>query len=75
MKLATTDSLLQQQVAEAPDAILQTAGESVSKAISNPSRPKTAFVIGLLLMLGLAIGSAISLWLERDKWWPAFFRY
>jgi uncharacterized protein involved in exopolysaccharide biosynthesis len=75
MTLAATDGLLKEQLSETPDAILQTAGESVTKAISNPSRPKTTFVIGLMLLLGFGIGIVVSLWLERDRWWPALSCY
>ena len=75
MKLAATDGLLKEQLSEAPEAILQAAGENATKAIPNPSSRKPAFVIGLLMLVGLVIGIGVSLWLERDGWWQAFSRY
>jgi len=75
MKLAATDTLLKAQLSEAPEAILQAAGENVTQATSHPSSPRPVFVIGLLLLIGLVIGIGASLWLERDRWWPAFSRY
>jgi uncharacterized protein involved in exopolysaccharide biosynthesis len=75
MTLVTTDGLLKQQLSEAPEAILQTAGENVTKAIAAPSGPHSSLVIGLLLVLGLVVGAGVALALERGRWWRAFYRY
>ena len=75
MRLAGTDDLLKEQLSEAPAVILQTAGENVTKAISAPSGPKRRFVIGLLLFVGLAVGIAVALWLERGRWAEPYFRH
>ena len=74
MRLAATDDLLKEQLNETPEAILKAAGENITKAISDSSSPKPAFVIGLLLLVGLASNIGVGLWLERDRWWPAFSR-
>jgi uncharacterized protein involved in exopolysaccharide biosynthesis len=65
MRLAATDELLKEQLNEGQEAILQAAGENVTKATSFPSSRK--FVIGLFLLSGLAIGVGIALWLERGR--------
>jgi uncharacterized protein involved in exopolysaccharide biosynthesis len=75
MKLAATNGLLKDQLSEAPEAVVQAAGENVTQATSHPSSPRTVFVIGLLLLIGLVIGICASLWLEHDRWWQAFSRY
>jgi uncharacterized protein involved in exopolysaccharide biosynthesis len=75
IRLAAFDELLKDQLSEMPDAILLSAGENVTKAISTPSSPKPLFVLGLLLFIGLLIGSGIALWLERHRGWGAFTRY
>jgi uncharacterized protein involved in exopolysaccharide biosynthesis len=68
MRLATIDALLEEQLNKSQQAILQTAGENVTLATSNPSSP-TIVVICLVLLAGLAISVAVALWLERDRWW------
>ena len=75
MRLAATDDLLKEQLSEAPEVILQAAGENVTKAIAAPSSPKPPFVIGLLLLVGLVVGIAVALWLERSRWAEAFSHY
>lgn len=75
ISVAATDDLLKEQLSENPDAILQAAGENVTKAIATPSSPNPPFVIGLLLLLGLAAGTGLALWLERGRWWTTFSRY
>jgi uncharacterized protein involved in exopolysaccharide biosynthesis len=75
MQLADTDDLLKEELSESPEAILQAAGENVTKAIATPSSPHPTFVIGLLLLVGFAIGIGGALWLERDRWWGAFSQY
>lgn len=74
-RVTATDDLLKAQLSEAPDAILQAAGENVTKAIAAPSSPNPPFVIGFLLLVGLAIGAGVALWLERGRWWGTFSRY
>jgi uncharacterized protein involved in exopolysaccharide biosynthesis len=75
MRLAATDDLLKEQLSEAPEVILQTAGENVTKAIAARSSPKPPLVIGLLLLVGLVVGIAVALWLERSRQAEAFSRY
>jgi uncharacterized protein involved in exopolysaccharide biosynthesis len=72
MRLAALDGLLKDEVSETSEAILLRAGENVTKAISTRSSPKPLFVLGLLLFIGLLIGSTAALWLERHRWWKAF---
>ena len=74
MRLAATDNLLKKQLSEAPEVILQTAGENVTKATAAPSSPST-FVIGLFLLVGLVVGIGVALWLERSRWAEAFHHY
>ena len=71
-QLSTTDDLLQQQMHETPEAILQGAGENVTKAIASPAGPTPLFVVDLFLLLGLMVGVGAALWLERRRWWQAF---
>ena len=69
--LAATDDLLKEQLNQAPEAVLQAAGENVTEArAAVPSSPKS-FVIGLFLLVGLCVGFGVALWLERDRWWVA----
>lgn len=68
MRLATTEELLKEQLTEAPDTIIQTAGENVTKAITASPVSRT-FVIYLLLLCSLTIGIGVALWLERGNWW------
>jgi len=73
MRLAATQDLLKEQLSEAPEVILQTAGENVTQAIAVTSSPNTRFVIGLLLMVGLTAGIGVALLLERGRWWWAHY--
>ena len=75
MRLVAIDKLLKEQLSEAPEVLLQAAGENVTKAIAVPSWPKPRFVIGLFLLVGLVVGIAVALWLERSGWTEAFSRY
>ena len=50
MRLVATDNLLKEQLSEAPEALLQAAGENITKAIAAPSSPKPRFVISLLIL-------------------------
>ena len=70
MRLAATDDLLKKQLSEAPEVLLQAAGESVTKATAATTarRPNPRFVIGLLLLVGLVVGIAVALRLERGRW-------
>ena len=67
MRLVATDDLLKEQLNETPEVILKAAGENITKAISAPSSPIPAFVIGLLLLVGLVSSIAVGLWLERNQ--------
>jgi hypothetical protein len=75
LRLIALDDLIKKQFSEAPKVLLQDAGENVTKAIAVPSRPKPRLVIGLLLFVGLVVGVAVALWLERNRWGEAFSRY
>ena len=77
MRLAATDDLLKKQLSEAPEVLLQAAGESVTKATAATTarRPNPLFVIGLLLLVGLVVGIAVALRLERGSWAEAFHHY
>lgn len=68
-QLSATNDALEKQMNESREAILQAAGENVTKAVAGPSGPRPIFVVGLILIFGLLIGVATSLWLERSKWW------
>jgi hypothetical protein len=72
MQLAATDDLLKNKLSEASEAILEAAGENVTRAIVVPSSLILSFLIGLL---GLAIGTGVALWLERGRWWKTFSQY
>ena len=77
MRLAATDNLLKKQLSEVPEVLLQTAGESVTKATAATTarRPNPRFVIGLLLLVGLVVGITVALRLERRRWAEAFHHY
>jgi uncharacterized protein involved in exopolysaccharide biosynthesis len=77
MRVAATDDLLRKQLSETPEALLNTAGESVSKAIAATTarRPNPRIVIGLFLCVGLVAGVAVALRLERRRWGEAFSHY
>jgi uncharacterized protein involved in exopolysaccharide biosynthesis len=68
-RVATADDLLKKQLNEGPDAILQSAGENVTRAIASPSNPNPPFVVALFLVLGLTLGAAGVLWRDRKSWW------
>ena len=74
MRLAAMDDLSKEQLREAPEGILQNAGENVTKAIAARSSPKPPLVIGLLLVVGLVVGIAVALRLERSRWAEAPLR-
>jgi uncharacterized protein involved in exopolysaccharide biosynthesis len=71
-QLATMNDSLKRQTSESPEAILQTAGENVTKATAAPSNPHPLRVVGLFLFVSLLIGTGVSLWLERDRVSGAF---
>ena len=73
--VAAFDDLMKGQLDTTPESILQAAGENVTKAIVGPAGPKTHFVIGLSLLIGLMFGVGTVLWLERNRWWAAFSQY
>ena len=77
MQLTATDDLLKKQLSEAPEVLLQAAGESVTKATAATTarRPNPLFVIGLLLVVGLMVSIAVALTLERRRWVEAFHHY
>jgi uncharacterized protein involved in exopolysaccharide biosynthesis len=75
MQLAATDDLLKKQLSEAPEVLLQNAGENITKAIAVSSWPNPLLVISLLLLLGLVVGIAVALRLERSRWAEAFSHY
>jgi uncharacterized protein involved in exopolysaccharide biosynthesis len=75
LRLASIDQLVRDQLAAAPEAVLNAAGESVTAARAAPSGPRPALVIALSFVLGLLISVAVALWLEGGKWWGAFSRY
>ena len=66
MRLAATDGLIKQELSKGQEAILQAAGENVTKATSFPSSRR--FLIGLFLLGGLAMSVGVALWLERGRW-------
>jgi uncharacterized protein involved in exopolysaccharide biosynthesis len=75
MRLAAADEQLKSQLGESPDAIRQNVGENVTMAIAAPAKPKMPLVIGLLLLVGLSLGAAAALWLERQRWADGFLRF
>jgi uncharacterized protein involved in exopolysaccharide biosynthesis len=75
LRLASIDQLVRDQLAAAPEAVLNAAGESVTAARAAPSGPRPTLVIALSFVLGLLISVAVALWLEGGKWWGAFSRY
>ncbi len=74
-RLEATDGAMKQELAQSSEEVLQAAGENVTKAVAAPSGPNPRLVVGLLLLLGLAAGIAVALWLERHRWAAAFSRY
>jgi uncharacterized protein involved in exopolysaccharide biosynthesis len=75
MRLAAADDLLKKQLDQAPNLILRNAGENITIATAGPSRPSTLLVVAFLLLVGLMVGTAVALWLERRRWSEAFLRY
>jgi len=75
MRLAAADEQLKSQLSESPDTIRKNVGENVTVAIAAPAKPKMPLVIGLLLLMGLALGAAAALWLERQRWADGFLRF
>lgn len=75
LRLASIDQLVRDQLAAAPEAVLDAAGENVTTARAAPSGPRPALVIALSFVLGLLISVAVALWLEGGNWWGAFSRY
>jgi uncharacterized protein involved in exopolysaccharide biosynthesis len=70
-RLAATNASLDQQLAESPDSILQSAGENVTKATVSLASPTPTFLAALTLLFGIMLGVCAALWFERHKWWPA----
>ncbi|MGD9501615.1 MAG: Wzz/FepE/Etk N-terminal domain-containing protein [Methyloceanibacter sp.] len=75
MRVEAEDERLRAGLGETGQAILRSAGDNVTPAIATLSRPKPAFVIGLLLFGGLVFGAGAALFLERDRWWRAVSQY
>jgi uncharacterized protein involved in exopolysaccharide biosynthesis len=75
MRLQTADQGLKAELGEAGEAILNGAGENVTPAIAALSGPRAAFVLGLLLLVGLVAGASAALFLERGRWWRVFSSY
>lgn len=75
LRVQAENERLQAGLSETGGAILKSAGDNVTPAIATLSRPKPAFVIGLLLLGGLVVGAGAALWLERGRWWRALSQY
>jgi uncharacterized protein involved in exopolysaccharide biosynthesis len=75
MLLAALDDLFKEQLTEAPEALLQAAGENVTKATDAPSSPNPRVLIGLFLAIGVVVGLGVALWLERRRWAEALSHY
>ena len=73
MQLAATDELLREQMNEAPGALLQSAGDNVTKPTYAPS--SRMFTIVILLFGSIATSIGLALWLERGSWWMIFSNY
>jgi uncharacterized protein involved in exopolysaccharide biosynthesis len=71
-QVAATEDLMKEQLSETPEAILQAARGDVTEVIVARSSPNPRFVISLSLLIGFTVGTAVALWLERDRWWKAF---
>jgi succinoglycan biosynthesis transport protein ExoP len=68
IRLATTDDLLKKEVTGTPQAMINNAGENVTKAIS--AAPASRSLVLLLVLLGsLVAGIGVALWLERENWY------
>jgi uncharacterized protein involved in exopolysaccharide biosynthesis len=74
-RLLAMDGLLEKQHRKDPKALLKDAGDNVTQAIGAYPSPNPGLVIGLLLLLGLVVGIAAALWLERNMWVEAFSHY
>jgi uncharacterized protein involved in exopolysaccharide biosynthesis len=68
LRLVTTEDLLKEQLTESTDAIIKTAGENVTKAVSAAPVSRT-FIILLVVICSFITGVGIALWLERGSWW------
>ena len=75
MRLAAADEQLKSQLSESPDTIRKNVGENVTVAIAAPAKPKMPLLIGLLLLVGLTLGAAVALWLERARYAGALLRF
>jgi uncharacterized protein involved in exopolysaccharide biosynthesis len=77
MRLTALDELLKKELSETPEALLQAAGENVTRATPATSTrsPNRRFVIGVFLFVGLVVGVVVALWLERGRWAETFSRY
>ena len=67
MRLASTDSLIKEQLSKSPDDILKSAGENITFAEASliPSSPNPPLILGIALFLGLTSAIGLALWLER----------
>ena len=76
-RLATLDEMLKGQLNEAPEVLLQDAGENVTKAtaFTLTSSPKPSLLIGLLLLIGSVVGIVVALYVERKHWAETFSNY
>jgi uncharacterized protein involved in exopolysaccharide biosynthesis len=75
MRLLAADNLLSEELNRGPEALLESAGQTITKAIAATPSPNPRLVIGLSLLLGLLVGIAIALWLERSRWAKSFSHY
>jgi uncharacterized protein involved in exopolysaccharide biosynthesis len=77
VQLAAADNLLEEELSKSSEEILQAAGPNVTlaQATTISSSPSPPFVIGLSLLIGLVVGLAVALWLERGWWWGALSQY
>jgi uncharacterized protein involved in exopolysaccharide biosynthesis len=73
MKMAAIDEQLREQMNEASGALLQAAGDNVTKPTHAPSSRLLKIVI--LLFSSLATGVGVALFLERGRWWAKFCNY
>ena len=75
IRLSAMDDMLEKQHRKAPKELLQDAGDNITQALGAYPSPNPRLVIGLLLLFGLVVGIAVSLWLEQNKWVEAFSHY
>jgi len=74
-RVAATEERMKAQLSEPHEAILQAAGEDVTKAKATRSSPTPPFLISLFLLVGLVAGTGVALWLERNRWGVVFSQY